>query len=485
MGQGLSFVLWIDLFRTATFRLTLGLVAVIIVGMGLQFSLLYGEMNGYEQLRSNDLLHRSAALLVQEEPHELEVKLRERSTNELRVFLNGAALFDRNHHCIAGDIPNWPKGLHSSPAVQPLTMTLPDGSRTMMRFLVVEVLGPAGEEDRLLVLARSRHMADELRYMVWHAAILSIVPIVLFSLLAGMLLSQRALARIKNIHQAIERIMKGDVHERLPIGRGRDDLERLSRSVNRMLDRLEQLMGEMRDVGNDIAHDLRTPLARVQARLDRASALSCDLPTEKGEVFEKAMGQCRRDLEQCFSIITALLRIGEIESGQRRAGFAPMSLGPLVTDIVDLYEPIAELENIALYVVLSDQPAQIVGDADLLNEVLANLLDNALKFTHQGGWVRVSVGLYNDHRVWVEVRDTGIGIAPEERAAVLGRFYRADKSRHIPGSGLGLSLVAAIIRLHDGVLEIEPNESDIAQSGTVFRVIFPSFSVQNMALSSD
>lgn len=474
-------MLWIDLFRTATFRLTLGLVAVIVMGMGLQFSLLYGEMNGYEQLRSNDLLHRSAALLVQEEPHELEVKLRERSTNELRVFLNGAALFDRDHHRIAGDIPSWPQGLHSSPAVQPLTMTLPDGSQAMMRFLVVEVLGPKSQGDRILVLARSRHMADELRYMVWHAAILSVVPVVLFSLLAGMLLSQRALARIKKVHQAIERIMKGDVHERLPVGRGRDDLERLSRSVNSMLDRLEQLMGEMRDVGNDIAHDLRTPLARVQARLDRASTLSRELPPEKSDVFDKAMGQCRRDLEQCFSIITALLRIGEIESGQRRAGFAVMDLRPLVADIVDLYEPIAEVEDIALYAVPSEQPAQLFGDADLLNEVLANLLDNAIKFTRQGGWIRVSAGAYDDGRVWLEVRDTGIGIAEAEREAVLGRFYRADKSRHIPGSGLGLSLVAAIIRLHDGILEIEQNMSDVARSGTVFRATFVSPSVQKKA----
>nr|WP_255429094.1 HAMP domain-containing sensor histidine kinase [Saccharibacter sp. 17.LH.SD] len=321
-----------------------------------------------------------------------------------------------------------------------------------------------------------------MRFIAWHVALLSVLPVVVFALIAGIFLSQRALARVQNIHQAIERIMKGDVHERLPVGRGNDSLVKLSVSVNHMLDRLEQLMGEMRDVGNDIAHDLRTPLARVQARLDRTAGLSSSLPVQQGEQLDKMLGQCRRDLEQCFSIITAILRIGEIESGQRRAGFSAMALGPLVADLVDLYEPIAEDRGIAVDVTGDEVTTPIFGDVDLLGEILANLLDNAIKFTRKGGWIRIAVGVRHDDRVFLEVSDTGIGIAAEDRDAVLGRFYRADKSRHIPGSGLGLSLVAAIVRLHNAVLDIESNVTETSSSGTTFRVIFPVFSGQNMTL---
>lgn len=492
----------IDLFRTAPFRLTLGLVAVIILGMVLQLGLLYGQMDAYEQLRSSEFLRHSAEMLVREPPRELEVKLRDRSTNELRVFLNGAALFDNQHRFIAGDIKIWPSGLTESGDIQPSTCKLSDGTITPTRFLVVRVKGPDGAPDRLLVLERSRHVAAELRYIARRAAMWSVAPLVLLALIAGMFLSQRALSRIKKMRHAIERIMKGDLHERLPVGRGNDDLERLVGSVNRMLERLEQLVGEIRDVGNDIAHDLRTPLARVQARLERATSMlprvsdavaACSpngVPEEMG-CFEEVLAQSQRDLEQCFAVITALLRIGEIETGQRRAGFVMMTLVPLIEDIVDLYEPIAEAGGLRLYTDIAPQDREsglvLFGDRDLLNEVLANLLDNALKFTERGGEIVVRAGLCGQDTgrqgiIWFEVRDTGIGIIPEEREAVLGRFYRTDKSRHVPGSGLGLSLVAAIIALHDARLEIEDNmphnqesgrvEAGNRSVGTVFRVIF-------------
>ncbi len=442
--------------------------------MLLEITLLYGQVSGYEALRTNDLLRRSAAVLMQEPPGELEVKLNERSTNELRVFLNGAALFDQDHHRIAGDMASWPEGLTMTPSVQILPFFLPDHSVTVMRFLVVEVPTIQKGKARFLVLGRSRHMADELRHMARKSTLYSILPLVSFALIAGILLSRRALGRITKMHDTIEQIMQGEMRERLPVGRGYDDLDRLAGSVNRMLDRLEQLMGEMRDVGNDIAHDLRTPLARVQARLERVEALSQALPEEEGGRFERAVGLCRKDLEQCFSIITALLRIGEIENGQRRAGFKMMDVMSLVTDIVDLYEPIAETQGLGLFVAIGQGPVKIWGDADLLNEVLANLLENALKFTPRGGRITLSAGYNELQEPWVEVRDTGVGIPAAERKAVMSRFYRADKSRNIPGSGLGLSLVAAIVHLHGGRLVIEENlQGGEQRKGTVFRVIFP------------
>ncbi|QDH16494.1 sensor histidine kinase [Swingsia samuiensis] len=457
-----------DLFRTGTFRLTLGFVIAMVAGIMLQFALVYAQMANYESARSSDLLHREAALLVQEDPSLLESEIRDRSKTDLRVILNGAALFDLHHNQIAGDIPRWPAGLTAFGIPVRIRIIPADDKAYEMRYLAVKVPGDDGKPNgRILILARSMHMVDELRYITKQAALISVVPMVLFALLAGVFLSHRALARVKEIRQTMERIMAGDLHERLPAGRERDDIERLAGSVNRMLDRLGHLVDEIRDVGNDIAHDLRTPLARVRARLERALSWQSD-PEQLKEIILKAT----QDLDQCFAIITALLRIGEIENGRRRVGFTKMDLSELIAGIVDLYEPIAETEGVSLITRGVDQTIALNGDRDLLNEVLANLIDNAIKFTPEGGEVGITAGKEAGGLIWLKVHDTGIGIAENEREAVMGRFYRSDKSRHIPGSGLGLSLVSAVLNLHGARLKITSFRTDEKLPGAVFTICF-------------
>ncbi|GBQ85316.1 sensor histidine kinase [Asaia krungthepensis] len=451
--------------RTATFRLTLAFVAAIIGGMVLQFVLLFVQMTHFESERSSGILHREADVLVQETPERLEYQVRERASNELRVVINWVGLFDGHYHHIAGDLKAWPEGLTVDGKVHRLTLSPTDDAPYEMRFLAVKV--PGG---RILVLAHSLHLLSELHYMIRRGALLSVFPVVMFALLTGVVLSHRALARVKTMHEAIDRIMQGDVHERLPAGRERDELERLAGSVNRMLDRLEHLMDEIRDVGNDIAHDLRTPLSRVRARLERATSSPHD-----ADYLNSVIEQATQDLDQCFSVITALLRIGEIENGRRRAGFAYVNLGDLVADIVDLYEPIAETNGLVLTSLVVAEPASdtlvTFGDRDLLVEVLANLLDNAMKFTPPGGHVTVSA-TPGPSVINLRVADTGIGIPEAEREAVLGRFYRSDKSRHVPGSGLGLSLVMAILRLHGVELAIADGDGTTAAKGCAFEMTF-------------
>ncbi|CAI9120135.1 sensor histidine kinase [Brytella acorum] len=456
-----------DLFRTATFRLTLAVVAAMIGGMLLQFTVIFVELSQYETTRATALLERDAEILTRESPTRLEYMVRERATTELRVALNGAALFDSGFHFVAGDIKNWPDGLIIDGHVQRLWVHPPEDAPYEMRFLAERVAG-----DRVLVLARSFHLLSELHFVTRRAIMISIVPVVAFALLTGIILSHRALARVKTMHEAIDRIMEGDLHERLPAGRERDDLERLAGSVNRMLDRLEYLLDEIRDVGNDIAHDLRTPLSRVRARLERASSSPRDA-TYLTTVIEKAT----QDLDQCFLVITAILRIGEIENGRRRAGFGQVDMAELMDDVFDLYEPIAEAKGITLRVVHPVGLLSVTGDRDLLVEVLANLIDNAVKFTDADGEVTVSAtriadGVESGH-VRLSVADNGIGIAENERDAVLGRFYRSDKSRHVPGSGLGLSLVSAILRLHGARLAIASAGHDPERPGALFEITFP------------
>jgi signal transduction histidine kinase len=243
------------------------------------------------------------------------------------------------------------------------------------------------------------------------------------------------------LNRKIQHVVTGDLRERLPTsGRG-DTFDEISVSVNKMLGDIEFLVREIAGVGDNIAHDLRTPLTRVRVRLERGRAHAMSLD-EMRSVVDHAIG----GLDQSLAIITALLRIAEIEHNRRLESFSQVPLGPLVREIGDLYEPIAEDKGVAFQVNSADE-AMVHGDRDLLFEAVANLVDNAIKFTPQGGNVTLTLLAREDGTV-IQVRDTGPGISESERDSVTKRFYRSDKSRRTEGLGLGLSLVAAIVNLH-------------------------------------
>jgi PAS domain S-box-containing protein len=210
---------------------------------------------------------------------------------------------------------------------------------------------------------------------------------------------------------------------------------------------LEEALQEAKVVGDNIAHDLRTPLTRVRIRLERGREHAATL-----EEFRTVADQAMAGLDQSLTTITALLRITEIEHSRRREGFSDVQLAPLIREAGDLYDPIAENKGVTLRVEALDG-ATVHGDRDLLFEAVANLLDNAVKFTPEGGRVELAL-LYQEGETVIRVSDTGPGIPEIEREAVTQRFYRSDKSRNIKGLGLGLSMVAAIIKLHGFGLRI-------------------------------
>jgi signal transduction histidine kinase len=214
-----------------------------------------------------------------------------------------------------------------------------------------------------------------------------------------------------------------------------------------MLDEIERLIHEIAGVGDDIAHEVRTPLTRVRATLERGRQNATNVE-ELGVVIDRAIG----GLDKSLAIVTALLRIAEIEHGRRLAAFDTVDLASVVVEVAELFDPIAEDRGVDLEVETAT-PASVRGDRDLLFEAIANLVDNAVKFTPAGGCVELRVAR-RDGEVQVEVVDTGPGIGEAEREVVTRRFYRSDKSRQTQGVGLGLSLVAAILKLHGFALEI-------------------------------
>jgi len=260
----------------------------------------------------------------------------------------------------------------------------------------------------------------------------------------------RAQKRVEQVDQRVQRIIAGDLRERLPRRSVDEPFSKLAAIVNGMLDEMETMIHALAGVGNDIAHDLRTPLTRARLTLERVHANATSL-----EQLQTVVDKAIANLDQSLSIITALLRLAEIENSRRSATFANVPLHEILREICDIYEPIAENKNVDLRVVVG-QPLGVIGDRDLLFEAVANLVDNAVKFVPEGGKVGIEL-IRSDDNTIVRVTDSGTGISEQEREIVLRRFYRSEKMRTTPGAGLRLNLVAAIVKLHGFRLVIRPD----------------------------
>ncbi len=301
--------------------------------------------------------------------------------------------------------------------------------------------------DFRLLVGRDVHDLERTRSLIVRTLSWGLAITVMMTLLGGFLMARSTARRIEAINATGRRIMGGDLSQRIPTGGSGDDFDQLADNLNAMLERIEALMEDVRRVSDNIAHDLRTPLTRLRSRLESLRGMDADADP----AIERALDEA----DALLATFNALLRIARIESGAQRAGFDVVALEALLEDVVELYEPVAEAQGKRLALEIAE-PASVDGDRNLLFQALANLVDNALKYAPDGGWVTVYLGVAE--RPFVTVRDNGPGIPPEEREHVVKRFYRLERSRTTPGSGLGLSLVAAVARLHDATLGLEDGE---------------------------
>jgi len=281
--------------------------------------------------------------------------------------------------------------------------------------------------------------------------------------IAGALLFRRQLEhRISAIRRTALEIERGDLAQRVPISLKDDEFARLSRDINAMLDRIHDLMEGVRHVSNTVAHNIRTPLSRVMARLDTARAAG-DASTQVPLAVETAI----TEIQDINIVLDKLLRIAEVESGTRRQAFKALAVNAIAVDALDLYDALAETRGLTLSHTFAQNPTTN-GDGDLLANAVANLLDNAVKYTPSGG--RIHVETHSEgSQVSISVRDSGRGIPEAVRAQVGTRFFRVDRS--VPGSGLGLASVRAIAHLHGGSLELLDGAP-----GLIARLILPASS---------
>jgi signal transduction histidine kinase len=262
----------------------------------------------------------------------------------------------------------------------------------------------------------------------------------------AVVVSRSRIRRIARIDEVLGEVMAGDLSRRIPLEGTSDDIEDLAEKINRMLSELSNLVEGVRRVSDGIAHDLRTPLARLKTRLERL---------RRGRSEEREIGEAIEEADRLLATFGAVLRIARIESGERgRTAFAAVDLTSLVDDVAELYRPLIEERGMKFS--LHSAPAiSVQGDRDMLFQAVANLVDNAIK--HGGGRVEISLST-RDGGAAIVVADDGPGIPPEEREKVRERFYRLDRSRTTPGAGLGLSLVSAVAARHGGELRLEDGE---------------------------
>ena len=435
----------VEVFNERAFRLALGFALTISVATAAAFAFIYLQVSRADVDQVSAILVDEAAKSAGDSEADLRRALELRLTRDIRR-LDFVALIDPKGQLIFGNVP--------------VTLHIPIDAKA--HFLKEDVLPDAnGDKDPaifvarrradggVLLLGRSLREDYDLQETLLRALAIALLPTVLLILAIGAWFAHRASQRFKRVHDAIVRIMKGDLDLRLPFA-GEDDIDKIARAVNLMLDEIARLLDHLKSAGDNIAHDLRTPLAVARAKLERA------LDNESGtEQLREALEAALAQIEKVSLTVSAILRISAVEHGPRETQFKDFDLAAVCAQLLDFYEPLAESQAVTL-IAGADQPVPMRGDQDLMREALSNLIDNAIKFTPAGGTVRIEAGIV-DGRPFAVVSDTGVGVPLQERGKIFDRFYRGAHSGKSPGHGLGLSIAATIARLHGFKLTVEDN----------------------------
>jgi len=426
-----------ELWRTTTFRLTVLYGGLFAAGTIALLWLVYMRSTVYLTNRVDAILNTEADALVQSPRPGLRQRVIEDLTlngNRTTVF----ALFSPSGERIAGNLAVLPETLltNGKPAEFPPLGDFPTSARLMAHRL------PTGE---ILVVGRDVSQLREVRSIITSALTWSGVSILFVGLACGTALSIGPLQRLRKLQAVAHDIARGDLKRRMPTTSRGDELDMFATTVNTMMSEVERLMSEVKGATQVIAHDLLNPLASATLQLRRLQAADLAEPQEIARIAGR--------IEEVLERFRGILRIAELEVRHRRAGFTTVDLADVIAPAADLYAPLAEAAGGRLLAV-AERGITVEADPKLLFEAVSNLIDNAIKFGGRGATVQVRVGK-DATRPQLIVQDDGPGIPSSERAAVLQRFYRAERNRMIPGSGLGLSVVSAIARLHDFKLVLE------------------------------
>ncbi|MED5436886.1 MAG: HAMP domain-containing sensor histidine kinase [Pseudomonadota bacterium] len=319
-------------------------------------------------------------------------------------------------------------------------------------------------ENLRLLVGRVVNNEIKLKERFFYSSLWSLLLIIFLGIFGGYILSRNFLKRISDINKTSKNIMDGNLSERLPTTKGKDELNQLSSNLNEMLDKLDSLMTSMREVTDNVAHDLRTPLNRIRSNLEVTLMSNPDI-----EQYKKSIDEAILETDNLIKTFNSILSISRVESGTSDLETKSINLENLILDLIDLYEPIAEAKNIKL---TSEIEKEIFfdGNMNLLSQAIANLLENAINYGSSSSKPFITLGAKkNKESISLWVSDNGKGIKDSDKKKVLNRFVRLDSSRSLKGSGLGLNLVNSAVKFHNGSLKL----LDAKPSGLIVLIEIP------------
>jgi signal transduction histidine kinase len=455
-------VLLAKTLRSSTLKLALIAIGIFGATVIALFSYVYWSTASYVRGRSDRAIVAEQAAL--EQSYDAGGRDGLIATIKQRIAdrrLDGGVylLADPAYRPITGNLEVWPPSLRETEGWGDFSTleNKPDGRDEPLRRATVATLTDGSH----LLVGKE---IDDLGTFAEKIGIALGLGIALIFLLAGvssLTVTRRTVGRIEAINATSRSIMQSGLGKRIPLRGSRDEWDQLAANLNLMLDRIEALMGEVKQVSDNVAHDLRTPLTRMRGRLEKASGRTRDAGQDQALIADTIA-----DLDGVLRTFASLTRISQIEANDRTAGFRAVNLAEIASEVVELFDAAAE-EKGAHLGAAGASLALVSGDRDLLFDAVANLVDNAIKHGRDAGRVTVEVSQSDDGAA-IAVCDDGPGIPANECQHVFKRFYRLERSRRTPGNGLGLSLVAAVARLHGATIDMADNAP-----GLTFRLRFP------------
>ena len=437
------------LFRTTAFKLSLAYLVIFAIGAGVVLGGIDWDVNQLLDGQIGQTIEAEISGL--NEQYETGGIRQLVSSVERRTEQPGSSLYLVTNFAgepLAGNVASLPPNVIDHPGLIEISYERRNEARASHLALAQVLLLPSGF--RLLV-GRDLEERENLREVMIHALFTSLFWVMLVGLVGGLVVSFRILRRIDAMNASAKSIMTGDLARRLPLAGTGDELDRLAENLNAMIARIAGLMVGLREVSDNIAHDLRTPLTRLRNGAEEALRSGGDVARQRG-ALERVIGEA----DGLIAVFNALLMIAKAEAGTGHDALVVGDVGAVAADVVELYEPSAEDEGLALRSGIEPNlPVRL--NRELMGQALANLIDNALKYgaapDGSSSDVTVSARRSGD-RIEIAVADRGQGIPEQDRGRVLDRFVRLEGSRSRPGSGLGLSLASAIARLHGGHLTL-------------------------------
>ena len=444
-------MLLVKTLRSTTFKLALisiGVFGAVVIAL---FGYIYWSTTNFVLSRSDSAIEAERATLrniYDVSGREGLIQAIERRSGTAPFEGGVYLLVDQSFSPVAGNLKKWPtvngEGRWSEFSTDALDQKTTPGQ------LLIRATWETLPDGFHLLIGKDINDLSRFATEIYAALAFAIFLILVLAAVASVSVTRRTVGRIESINMTSRAIMESGLGRRIPIRGTEDEWDQLAQNLNSMLERIETLMAEVKQVSDNVAHDLRTPLARMRGRLEKAS-IEKNTPDHDQSLISETMA----DLDDVLRMFSSLTRISQIEAANRTAAFRMVNLGEIATEVAELFDAAAEGKG-GRVEVFGDKTARISADRDLLFDAISNLVDNAIKHGWEGGLVSIRLD-QKDGETILSVSDDGPGIPSQEFEHVFKRFYRLERSRSMPGNGLGLSLVAAVTRLHGASIRLIDN----------------------------